>query len=138
MGRCRFVKPETETLSISEGEWIEVKKRLTVGESRKAQALLIKEVRQDGRMTPDLEMVGKAQVLAYLVEWSLKDHEGRRSAIDTDAKKAAALDQLDDETFEEISTALEKHIAAMEAERKEAKKSRDGETDSAATSPSAA
>lgn len=136
MGRCRFVQPETVTLQISDGDWIEVKKRLTTGESRRSKAVLVKEVRQDGRMTPDFEMVGIAEVLAYLVDWSLKDKDGKPSRIDTDAKKRAAIDQLDDDTFEEISDAIAAHVKAEEEARAEAKKPKDGGIKSEATSPS--
>src|SRR3990172_11675596 len=104
MGRCRFVQPDTVRLTISDGDWIDVKKRLSVGEKRKAEASIVADVRPDGRVTPNLEMMGgKAQVLAYLLDWSLRDAQDRPVKIETDAKRSAAIDQLDEATFKEIA-----------------------------------
>lgn len=136
MARCRFVQPDMVRIPISDGEWIEVKRRLTIGETRRAQASIIKEIRTDGRMTPNLEMIGKAQLLAYLLDWSLRDAQGRAVPIDTEARKSAALDQLDSDTYAEITAAIEAHVLAEEVARDEAKKSADGESASAATLPS--
>lgn len=132
-----FVKPETVRIDLPEGQWLEVKKQLTVGEERKAMAALVKEVRTDGRMTPDLEMVGKAQVLAYLVDWSLKDEAGKVVRIDSDAKKVSAIDQLHPEKFRVIADAVESHIAASATEQEKNAPS-GGESGSAAISQSAA
>ena len=121
MGKSWFVKPETVVLNLPQGQWIEVKKRLTVGESRKVMASLVSEIRSDGRVTPNFEMAGKAEVLAYLVDWSLKDDEGKPVRIDTDGKKAGAIDNLAPEHFEVISAAVQEHVKAMDAERDEEK-----------------
>jgi hypothetical protein len=129
-----FVQPETTRIDLEGGQWIVVKKQLNVGEERKAMAALVKEVRADGRMTPDLEMVGKAEVLAYLVDWSLPGKDGKTVKIDTDAKKAAALDQLHPDKFKVIATAIDAHITALkEASEQEKNAESSGETASAAT-----
>lgn len=112
-----FVKPETVQIDLPEGQWIEVKKRLTHGEERRALASLYTEVRADGRITPNVEMLGKSEVMAYLVEWSLRDDEGKPIRIDTDAKRSAALDLLDPDKFQVISEAITAHVEAMKAQR---------------------
>ena len=134
--RCRFVQPEMVRLEIAPGEWIEVKKRLTIGETRKSQSAIIKSIRADGRMEPDLEMIGKAQVCAYLLDWNLCDVSGRLVPIDTETRKSAALDMLDAETFEAISGAIDAHITEQDAILAREKKQRDGATDSDPISPS--
>ena len=117
MAKSWFVRPETVTVQLPEGQWIEVKKRLTVGESRKVMGSMVAEIRADGRMTPNFEQAGKGEVLAYLVDWSLTDEAGKRVPIDTDAKKAAAIDNMSEEYFKILSQAIEAHVAAMDAER---------------------
>jgi hypothetical protein len=126
MARCRVVVPETVRLTISEGDWLDVKKRLTYGERKKASASLVREVRADGRVTPEFEMVGLAQVMAYLVDWSLVDAKGKQIPIDTDDRKLAALRSMDEATVEEIEQAIEKHAEAMDAEASDSKKTNAG------------
>src|SRR5262252_8082329 len=116
MARSWFVTPETVQVPLPEGQWIELKKRLTAGEARKAMASLVSEVRTDGRMTPNLEMVGKAELLAYLVDWSLTDAQGKRVPIDTAGKKLAAIDNLDEDRYTVIADAVGEHVKAMTAE----------------------
>jgi hypothetical protein len=133
-----FVKPETERVSLPDGQWLDLKKRLNAGDDRRRMTMVIKEFRQDGRYTPDPEMVGKADVLIYLVDWSLRDDAGSKVKIDTEGAKASAIDSLDPDKFKVIADAVEAHAKAMEAERDASKKSTDGESASSATSPSAA
>jgi len=137
MARNRFVEPETLRIDIGDGDWIVVKKRLSIGEARRAQASLIKEVRADGRITPNMETIGKAEVIAYLVDWSFGDKQGRSVRIDDDLKKAAAIDNLTQEDFAIVSEAVSKHVAAMEVERESEKNARDGGSDTSRISPSA-
>jgi hypothetical protein len=134
MGRCRVVAPEMARLEISDGDWIDVKKRLNYGEKQKMLAAFVKEMRGDGRVTPDMEMVNVAQILAYLVDWSLVDTNGKQIAIDTDAKKHAGVKAQDPATIEEISKAIEQHIEAMEVALADTKKSPAIESASLATS----
>jgi hypothetical protein len=136
MGRCRFVQPETVKLPLSDGDWVEVKKRLNVGEERKAMAQVVKEIRTsegDSRVTPDLEMMGKAELLQYITDWSFRDMDDKPVPF-----SKGALDSLDPDSYKEIEKAVDAHKAAMEAERNEAKKPMDGERKLSAISPSAA
>lgn len=119
-----FVQPETVRLDIPENNWIDVKKELTKGERDKSNALLIKEVRGDGRMTPDFEMMSKAEVMAYLVDWSLKDSTGKAIDIESDAARLSALNSMSEEGFDAISSAVKTHVEKMEAEKPEKKAKR--------------
>lgn len=127
-----FVKPETVFLKVGDQK-IEVKKRLTSGEQRKAYARTVSEVRADGRVTPNFEMLGKSEVLAYLVDWTLTDDSGAKVRIDTEARKEAAIDSLATEHFTAIAQAITAHAEAMGAERDAEKNDRGTSSESKAT-----
>jgi hypothetical protein len=131
-----FVAPETVKIDLPGGEWIEVKKQLTKGERDKVNAMLIKEVRNDGRMTPDFEMMSKAEALAYLVDWSLTDGD-KKIRIETDGDKLSAINSMSVEGFDLISEAISAHVKQMEAEKPSKKEQRGGKR-SSVTSASAA
>lgn len=136
MPRCRMVVPETVRLSISDGDWLEVKKRLTHGERQRMFAMLSGRIEANGRVLPNLEMVAIATSVAYLVDWSLVDIKGKPIAIETDAQRVAALNSFDDETVREIQRAIEAHAAAMDEDADAKKPTTDGAHESGATSPS--
>ena len=136
MGRNRFVQPETVRIDIGDGDWIDVKKRLTSGEARRAYTGVIKDSTQDGRFSFDMNVLGRQELLVYLVEWSLVGFDGKRVPIDTNARKEAAVDALDLDDFKTINEAVTAHVTAMETERADAKKLRDGANTSSAISPS--
>jgi len=125
-------------LPLSDGDWIEVKQRLTVGEKRDAMQVASGTVTPDGSFRPNVSMLGVAQIAAYLVDWSFVGPDDKVVVIDTDQKRLAALRALNSATFDEIDAAIEQHILAMDAEDKDEKKRARGKGPSAATSPSAA
>lgn len=129
MGRMRFVQPETVRLKLSGDDWIDVKKRLTAGEQRSIFVAQYGKVK-DGWREPNLEMVGKAQVLAFLLDWSLVGPDGKTVNIDADGKKSAALDALDVESYREIDAAITAHVEAMDVERGTEKNVQGGESGS--------
>lgn len=128
-----FIKPEVVRIPIEGNHWIEVKKRLTAGEARKLSASAVKEVRTDGRVTPDFEAMGKAEAMAYLVDWSLRDENDKPIPIDTDAKKLAVLDNMSEEGFEVISKAIAAHADAIKEEIDAQKKTKAGSPEPVAT-----
>src|SRR5690606_12168837 len=95
----------------SDGDWIEVKKQLTVGEERAAMQAVVGEVKADGSRKPNLEMMGLAELHAYLVEWSFRDAKDKPVPV-----TLGAIRNLDVDTYREMEAALEQHIKAMEAE----------------------
>lgn len=115
MSRVRFVTPDTVKLTLSDGDWIEVKRQLTVGEERKAFQAIVGEVK-DGWRRPNVEMVGVAEVEAYLVDWSFRDGHDKPVPLSRDA-----ILQLDSESYNEIEAALQKHVADEQAARAERK-----------------
>ncbi len=112
----RFVQPEIVRLELSEGDWLEVRKELSTGEARRAMAKTIKSMRADGRIEPDLEMLGRAEISAFIVDWSFVDANDKRVPFSD-----AALDNLTQDAFLEIETAVRAHMAAVEVERGKAK-----------------
>lgn len=112
MGRNRFVTPETVRLDLSDGDWIEVKRRLTNGERRRLNtAGLSKSLtignEQNQEIDIDFAEFSLARAAMWIVDWSFED-DGRRVAV-----TRVALESLDEETADEIDKALDAHIEAM-------------------------
>lgn len=133
MARCRVVVPDVVRVEISEGDWLDLKRRLSHGERQKMFSLLLKNLTPDGQASLDREMVGTAQLMAYLADWSLVDPNGKQIRIDTDARKLAAINSLDDATVTEMLQAVDQHIEAMEVEITTSKKTSAGDSESSAT-----
>lgn len=112
----RFVQPDVVRLDLSDGDWLDVRKELSTGEVRRAMAKTIKSMRPDGRIEPDLEMLGRAEIAAYIIDWSFVDAQDKRVPYSD-----AALDNLTQDAYNEIEAAVRKHIADGEAERKNAR-----------------
>jgi len=111
VGRNRFVKPETTTLELSEGDWIEVKLRLTNGERRQMNAAgLARTLKQqtpgsDQEIGVDWPEFAIARAMAWIVDWSFTDVVGNRIPFSRNAYLA-----IDTESADEIDAALDKHI----------------------------
>lgn len=133
----RMRKPETVKIDISQGDWLLVKKHLTAGENRAQFARMIRYGTDGAKLDPVL--VGHSKIVAYLLDWSVTDADGKPVVIRDQPEDviAAALDALDIESFKEILAAVEAHDDAMSEARAEEKKAA-GESASSATSPSAA
>jgi len=134
----RFVRPDVLRLPISGGDFLIVKRRLTAGEQREAYARMYPPNATNGKREVDPLQIGISMVLAFLVDWSLTDDEGRPVEIKGQPIEVvrSALDALDPESYAEIRAAIDDHEAAMARERDELKKIRDGERESLAISPS--
>ena len=112
MARCRFVAPDTVRLSLSDGDWLEVKKELNAGEQRRVFTSLVRHMHMDGKAELNPYQVGKTKILAYVVDWSLTDQQGNRAKF-----SEAALDSIDPASYKEINDAVDKHDEAAEAAR---------------------
>jgi len=128
----RFVRPETVTLPISDGDTIMIRRRLTNGERRAMFARMYK-----AGVTPlqvDTLATGLAVVVAYLLDWTLTDDDGARVPIRglTGDELAVVVDGLDWDSFVEIKTAIETHVAAVDADLDLEKKILIGATGSSA------
>jgi hypothetical protein len=117
MPRNRFVVPAVTTITLSDGDWIQVKNQLTVGEERAAFQQIIGEINQTtGWRKPNIALQGIAEIAAYLVAWSFRDPEGMPIPPDI-----ATIQLLDVDSYRELEAAVETHIKTMEAQRAAAK-----------------
>lgn len=130
-----FVRPEVVRLPLSRGRWIDVKKRLNAGESRKMFARVVKEMTAGAKAVLDPEKVGLTQLQSYILGWSFTDDEGHPVPFTVDA-----LDNLDPDLYSEMIKAIEQHEEKQTAEREKEKNGQSGVTASSATlsSPSVA
>lgn len=131
-----FVVGETKRLSLSEDQWLLVKRRLNTGEER---AMLMRaSVVEDGVRRLDSLLNALATAVAYLVDWSLTGTDGKPVVIrGRNADEViAALDALDPDRFREVKAAIEAHEQAMNDEREQEKKLRTGASGSSPTSRS--
>lgn len=132
MGRNRFVKPRTVRLSLSEGDWIEVKQELNAGEYRRVMARQMKSMVMGEKAELDPTQVGLAKVVEYIVEWSFED-DGKPVPV-----SEAAIVSLDADSFNEIRDAIDAHEASVEAAMEARKNVQAGEKASSPISPSVA
>jgi hypothetical protein len=132
MARNWFVTPEVVRLPLSDGHWIDVKRRLSVGEERDAFQQIVGEVNGEGWRRPNFKLVGLAEVAAYIVQWSLVDAAGIPVPFSLDA-----MQNLDPAAYREIDAAVDAHKTRVEAQRAAEKNGSDGATAPATTSPSA-
>lgn len=133
-----FPKPESTRIPLSDGEFIDVKKRLTHGEREDMFARI-----SPNAFKVERREVRTAKVVAYLVGWSLTDGErpgeGQPVPMSPDLPESTRIDtirSLDPDTFLEIHDAIDAHEDRMAEERAEAKKKRTGMPSSDPISPS--
>lgn len=118
------VRPEIHTLTLASGETLIVKKRLNTGERREMLNLMRSK---DG--TFDGLISDRATVLAYLVDWTVKDQDGRPLLIKgQDGSRVShdelgpTLDALDPEDYKEIESLINRYDDEITAKRKAEKK----------------
>lgn len=113
------VRPVIHTITLASGEQLIVKERLNAGERREMLKMMrLPDGRADGLLS------GPACVLAYLIDWTVKDQDGKPLLIADQPREviAATLDALDVEDYKEIELAIEIHDERMTAARRAAKK----------------
>ena len=136
-----FVTPEPTRLTLADGKFVDVKKRLNHGETEDMYARWAPYVESGGSATPKLDRreVRTAKVEAYLLGWSLTTDDGTPVPMTPDmpyADRLATIRNLDPERFTEIHAAIEAHEQAVEAARAAQKKIPTGAPSSGATSRS--
>lgn len=138
MAKNRFPDPQVVRLPVSEGDWLEIKKQLTVGEEKDITLLALREIGEDAdgrpKLTQDFQLLPFAKAVVYLVGWSFHNAKGPVRLEEDQKKRLAQLRALDRESWSEILKAIETHEAAIA----EAKKSSDGTSANDSSSTSAA
>jgi len=135
----RMRRPETARLSITNNDWLLVKKYLTAGEQRAIFRRMMREgVSGDDRI--DSVRVGWSRMIGYLLDWSITDPDNKPVVLldQPDEVIGAALDALDTDSFTEILQAIDAHIDAMDAAKELEKNAQATASGSLATSTSAA
>jgi hypothetical protein len=133
MGRNRFVQPDIVRLTLSDGDYIDIKKELNAGETRRVFARLVKDMEAGEKVKLEPEKVGLTKLQEYLVAWSFVDNDGRPVDL-----TEGAIDNLDQDTYREIADAIEAHETKITAEREARKNTQAGTQPSEAISASAA
>lgn len=138
MGRDRIVEPETVRLPISEGDFIDVKKRLNHGESDDYFARIAPYTNPGEPIRMETRQIRTSKVLAFLLGWSLTQKGTPIPyAIDMpDNARLATLNSLYPDTFTEIFKAIDAHEDRIAAEDAAAKNGKGGAIASPAISPS--
>lgn len=121
MGRSRFVQPDIVRLNLSDGDYIDIKKELNAGESRRVFARLVKDMRAGEKISLEPEQVGLTKIAEYLVGWSFTDQQGRPVEV-----SEGAIQNLDMDSYVEIREAIDAHEVTVEAERAARKNARAG------------
>lgn len=112
MGRNRFVLPESVRLQLSDGDWVEVKKQLTVGEEKTLQACGIKRT-LTAPPSVDWPEYHIGRVAVWLTGWSFVGPDDKPVPL-----TVAAIRSLDVDTFAEITDALTKHRQEIDDAKK--------------------
>jgi hypothetical protein len=137
-----------DVLPISGGDTITVKRFLTAGEFRVLIKASAKPIRldaataasgQDLMFEVDPAESGVGIVLAYLLDWTFTDFDGRPIVIRDQPPSVvrAALDAIDSQSYMEVQKAIQAHDQTMRAFIADEKKTTAGATTPAPTSPSA-
>ena len=133
MGRNRFVQPDIVRVSLSDGDFIDIKKELNAGEQRRVFSRFVKDARSGESWAVDPEQVGLTKMVEYLIGWSLVDADGKPVDVSEESIKS-----LDVDSFKEIKDAIDAHEKQVETERAERKNAKAGTVSSEAISASVA
>ncbi len=121
----RFVEGKTNVLTAANGDTFVVKERLNRGE----------EAEYIGRMRGERTRASICYVVAYLIDWTLKDKQPAIFGLSDDDKEKV-LNNLDPDDFDEIKALITANEVKVQKARDDAKKAAGGEIASSATSPS--
>jgi hypothetical protein len=121
----RFANADTRTLTLSDGETLTVKARLTHGE---VQAMFGRMYAQHDGQTVVLPSSRDALIVAYLVDWSAKDEQGKPVPLRglSPSEVQDRLDAMEHDSVLEIRDAIAQHEQAMRDEVAALKKTAGG------------
>lgn len=113
----RFITAEQVRLSLTDGDFIDIKKRLSHGEREDASTLI-----QGNR-----NHAQTAVMLAYLIGWTFTDEQGQPVPYHLgmpEDERIAAIRNLTAEDFDEAYDAIDTHKQAMDKARAALKKTK--------------
>lgn len=128
MVKSRFVSAGVTRLPLSDGDWVEVKNEISWQEQRRITASAWSPRMDVNTQTWDAEMnwteVEFERMATYIVDWSFRDADDKPVAV-----SRSALNNLRQDTVDEIKAALDAHVARQSVPKAETS----GETSPAAT-----
>lgn len=134
-----FVNPEPIRLTISGGDYIDIKKRLNHGETEDMYARWAPFIVPGQPTNLDRREFRTAMVLTYLLGWSLTYDDGTPvpfSPVLPETERLDTLRSLDPDRFTDIYAAIQKHEQAYDAEQAKKKNGQVTAPPAPATSPS--
>lgn len=113
MSRNRFINAgATARLPLSDGDWIEVKEKLSYGEQQRLSTASLTSIQFGGDSKPgetevalNMDRYALMRLHVWIVDWSFRDHNDKPVPV-----SKSAIDNLDPLTAEEINKALDEHI----------------------------
>jgi hypothetical protein len=114
----RFVRPDEVTLSLTHGDTITIRRELTHGERTDLYRRTL--VEKNGDLIRDPLLTTSALITAYLIDWTIQGEGDRKVPIKdlSVGELTDTLNQLQDDTFTEILTAILAHEAALAREKR--------------------
>lgn len=112
MPSCPLVTPTTDRLTLSTGDWIDVKRELNAGE-------------YFDYLTKLADRQPFAKLLAYILRWSFLDYDGNPLAYDLEAAddlRRDAIRHFSTPIIRELLEAIDRHEKAVDAARDAKKK----------------
>lgn len=130
----RFVRPDTVTLTLTDGDTLTVRKRLTAGQQRGAYRRMMVAPPDGSEPRLDRGLLDVETCVAYLVDWSFTEGGELMSLKGMSPDDVlAALDALDPVDYAEVQAAIVAHDNAIAAARKAERARPFGESQSSAT-----
>jgi len=115
MPRNRFVAVESVRYELSDGDWVEFKKRLNYGEVKRITTSglnLVGDMGNNPRYDLSIARFEENKRVIWMTGWSFCNVNARLMEITADN-----VGLLEPETVAEIDLVLAKHMAAMEEEK---------------------
>jgi hypothetical protein len=112
MPTCPLVTPTTDRLTLSTGDWVDVKRELNAGEYFDYLVQLA-------------DRQPFAKLLAYVVKWSFLDYDGAPLAYDLEqpaTERLAAIRHFAIPLIRELTDTLDRHEKTVDAARDAKKK----------------
>jgi len=100
-------------VDLSDGDWVELKERLTYGESQRLAGGALTRMTGGGDTAAidlDFERYNLLRMETWLVDWSFVGANGKPVKL-----TKAAITSLDTDTAAEIDAAITKHLEELEA-----------------------
>jgi hypothetical protein len=126
-----FVVPRVKRIELEHGQWMDVKRELTYGETEEMYARMRKQFGPGEMPLLDPTRIGRSRMEAYIVAWSFTDPNGEPVPV-----SESAFADLSPTVARAMREALEVHEEDVQREQAAEKNDRDGASVSSPTSPS--